>query len=125
MQKHLHRSVFLTFLRMSTHKESKVSLWSRDRSPPATRHLCAGLSTPGKEGSGSYQVSPFFPLDLCSHHWGQNLGHLPSPLIHQPVCITPKAFINGSRGPFARWCVTVPFLLRHRVKTLIWLLKRT
>jgi activating signal cointegrator complex subunit 2 len=26
MQKHLHRSVFLTFLRMSTHKESKVSL---------------------------------------------------------------------------------------------------
>lgn len=43
MQKHLHRSVFLTFLRMSTHKESKVSLRSCDQCPLDTQHLCARL----------------------------------------------------------------------------------
>ena len=91
MQRRLHRSVFLTFLRMSTHKESKVSPGPCDRSPPPA-------DTPTPLGMQALEVSsvPFVspPLSLlplgkkpvpppssseppgrlrytqCFHHWG-------------------------------------------------------
>lgn len=46
LQRHLHRSVFLTFLRMSTHKESKVNTAS---SALCAFELCASPPSQGKK----------------------------------------------------------------------------
>lgn len=70
MQKRLHRSVFLTFLRMSTHKESKVNISVLDRHS----RLCSlGKKATGEINCDSYlhvlaaflSLSIFISLLVC------------------------------------------------------------
>lgn len=70
MQKRLHRSVFLTFLRMSTHKESKVNVSLPDRH---SRLRSLGKKATGEINCDSYlhvlaaflSLSIFISLLLC------------------------------------------------------------
>lgn len=70
MQKRLHRSVFLTFLRMSTHKESKVNVSLPDRH---SRLRSLGKKATGEINCVSYlhvlaaflSLSIFISLLLC------------------------------------------------------------
>lgn len=61
MQKCLHRSVFLTFLRMSTHKESKVNI-----SLPCR---CSGLYNLGKRTIGEINRVSCVRVQLRSFPW--------------------------------------------------------